>query len=77
MHIDTEGYDWKILSQLDLNRFSPAIILFEHKHLTKSRKKKNQFHFLKANYSIFRLDGDLICFHKELFKKNLIELKKN
>ena len=29
LHIDAEGYDWKILSQLDLECFNPKIILFE------------------------------------------------
>lgn len=33
LHIDTEGWDWKILSQLDLTRWRPAHILFEHIHL--------------------------------------------
>src|SRR5690606_24164700 len=36
LHIDTEGYDWKILSQLNLGRFNPSIILFEYKHLSNS-----------------------------------------
>lgn len=34
LHIDAEGWDWKILSQLDLNRWQPAYIIFEHIHLT-------------------------------------------
>lgn len=31
LHVDTEGYDWKILCQLDLEKYQPAIILYEHK----------------------------------------------
>lgn len=34
LHVDAEGWDWRILSQLDLNRWQPAYILFEHIHLT-------------------------------------------
>ena len=31
--IDTEGYDLEILRQLDLIRFRPDLIVYEHKHL--------------------------------------------
>src|SRR6266446_2198869 len=31
--IDTEGYDLEILRQLDLLRFKPDLIVYEHKHL--------------------------------------------
>jgi FkbM family methyltransferase len=30
IHIDTEGFDYKVLSQIDLRRYKPAVILFEH-----------------------------------------------
>ncbi|MEL6718066.1 MAG: FkbM family methyltransferase [Bacteroidota bacterium] len=33
LHIDAEGYDWKILSQFDLKRYCPKFILFEFHHL--------------------------------------------
>lgn len=60
LHIDTEGYDWKILSQLKLDTITPEIILFEHKHLTKS-EKNNSIKFLKEAYLIFKLKSDFIC----------------
>jgi FkbM family methyltransferase len=31
--IDTEGYDFEIIKQLDFNKFSPSIIIYEHIHL--------------------------------------------
>lgn len=70
LHIDTEGYDWKILSQIDLTRFNPAIILFEHKHLLNSEKKE-AIDFLKSKYSIYRIEEDLICCHKDQINKGL------
>ena len=33
LHIDTEGYDWVVLSQFNLERYRPTVILFEYKHL--------------------------------------------
>jgi FkbM family methyltransferase len=38
LHVDAEGWDWRILSQLDLNRWQPAYILFEHIHLTEQER---------------------------------------
>jgi hypothetical protein len=34
LHVDTEGHDYRILRQLDFARFSPALVIYEHKHLT-------------------------------------------
>jgi FkbM family methyltransferase len=34
VHIDTEGYDFAVLKQLDLSAYSPQIIIYEHKHLS-------------------------------------------
>jgi FkbM family methyltransferase len=36
--IDTEGYDLEILRQIDLDRFRPELIIFEHKHLAEKER---------------------------------------
>ena len=33
VHVDTEGYDRHVLDQVDLERWAPAVVLFEHLHL--------------------------------------------
>jgi FkbM family methyltransferase len=33
LHIDTEGYDYHVLRQIDFKRISPKLILYEHIHL--------------------------------------------
>ena len=33
IQIDTEGYDYEIIRQIDLDRYRPSFILFEHYHL--------------------------------------------
>ncbi len=77
LHIDTEGYDFKILSQLDLNKYSPTIILFEHKHLNVA-EKKDAVNFLKEKYDIFGLGGDFLCVKKNtLSQKDAGKLKRN
>jgi len=62
LHIDTEGYDWKILRQLDLRMFRPKVILFEHKHLQETERLA-ALAFLRPSYRITDLDvsGDYLC----------------
>lgn len=73
LHIDTEGYDWKILSQLDLNTYKPTIILFEHKHLKKNEKNE-AVSFLNWQYQIFRFNGDFLCLRKKTLKQKDFEI---
>jgi len=40
LHIDTEGYDYKVLSTLDFSVTRPLILFIEHKHLGDSEKKE-------------------------------------
>jgi FkbM family methyltransferase len=37
LHIDTEGYDYEILKQIDLDRWRPHLIIYEHHHLGPAR----------------------------------------
>jgi Methyltransferase FkbM domain len=46
-HIDTEGYDYRVLRQFDFDRFRPRVVLYEHTHLTKT-ERKNATNLLKA-----------------------------
>jgi FkbM family methyltransferase len=38
-HLDTEGYDFDIIMQIDFHIFNPHVILFEHKHLSPKDSK--------------------------------------
>lgn len=69
LHIDTEGYDWKVLSKLDLSKYKPAVILFEHKHLKRGERKAS-IKFLKKDYYIFALGADSFCLRKDVPKDN-------
>lgn len=74
LHIDTEGYDWKILSQLDFDSYNPKIILFEYKHLSIEELDESRV-YLKTNYHLIPLDGDVICLHKSLMLSKRIKSK--
>lgn len=75
LHIDTEGYDWKILSQLDLKKHEPNVILFEYIHLNKE-EIENAMKFLDSHYWILNLKRDYLCILKRVVsEKELKELK--
>ena len=42
LHIDTEGFDYEVLMQFDFERFRPAVVLYEHKHLNPELRSKAQ-----------------------------------
>ena len=65
LHIDTEGYDWKILQTLDLRRYEPTVILFEHKHLSDDTRKEAR-RFLQDDYKITDLGADYFCIRKSV-----------
>jgi FkbM family methyltransferase len=60
LHIDAEGWDWKILSGLDLCQWRPAFIVFEHLHLT-AEDDAAACAFLKPYYSIEIYGSDWLC----------------
>ena len=50
LQIDTEGHDWSVLSSLSLEKVSPAIIQFEHGHLTRAECRKIAAHLNDFGY---------------------------
>lgn len=73
MHIDTEGSDWQVLSQLDFNTYQPKVILFEHKHLSESEKEASIHYLKRNNYIIHVLGGDYLCLRAENFNIKPVE----
>jgi FkbM family methyltransferase len=69
LHMDTEGYDWKILSQLDLKKYQPAVLFFEHKHLSETELAEAK-QFLEPDFNIFKFESDFLCLRKETLKKS-------
>lgn len=76
LHIDAEGYDWKILSQLNLSIYLPRLILFEHKHLNE-KEKTESISFLENKYLIFQFSGDFLCIERKILRKNDLKILKH
>ena len=65
LHLDTEGYDWKILSQLNLNKYQPYFILFEYNHLS-ATDQQAAHDFLNTNYHLYNAGIDIWAVSKKL-----------
>jgi FkbM family methyltransferase len=65
IHIDTEGYDWKVLQQLDLSRYTPDFILFERHHLSPEAISE-ALAFLSPAYEVFSTDIDALAVNRKL-----------
>ena len=61
LHIDTEGFDYKILSQLDFKRYKPSIILFEHHLLTDDEFEKARRLLRGYGYRLHNYGNDILA----------------
>ncbi len=61
IHIDTEGFDYEVLSQIDLVRYKPTIILYEHKLLGEDQFKRARSLLQSAGYRLFEYGGDTLA----------------
>lgn len=68
LHIDTEGYDWKVLSQLNLEKYKPILILYEQKHLPKSQRVQS-IAFLKKDYVVYDFSSNYLAINKKVLKR--------
>lgn len=69
IQIDAEGYDWKILSQLDLRKNKPEMIIFENKNLKEGEKEEAK-KFLQETYYIFSMRQDYMCIRRDKLKRS-------
>lgn len=74
LHIDVEGYDWEVLSQLNQEKYQPTFILYEGVHLSKKNLEKS-YDFLKKSYLLFKHEGDILGVHKKVEEKHLRGIK--
>lgn len=61
IHIDTEGFDYKVLSQVDIKRYRPSAILFEHHLLSDEEFVKARKLLRGAGYRLFPYGNDTLA----------------
>lgn len=50
LKVDTEGYDYEVLSMLDLAKYQPTIIRFEHLHMSNNQYEALMGRFIAVGY---------------------------
>jgi FkbM family methyltransferase len=74
LHIDTEGYEFEILSSIDFSTIKIDIILFEHKHLSTFELNSIQKKLKKNDFIVKRYNNfDSLAINRNIFSnlKNL------
>lgn len=75
LHIDTEGHDWKILSQLNQETHTPKFILYEANHLSKNELQES-IRFLQNKYVLFEIGIDVLAVLKDQEQLDLAMMRK-
>lgn len=61
LHIDTEGFDYQILVQVDFQKYHPAAILYEHVHLSDETKRLARSLLESAGYGFWVYGKDTLA----------------
>lgn len=64
LHIDTEGFDYKVLAQLDLKRYRPSAILFEHHLLSDDEFVKARELLRGTGYRLLQYGNDTLAIRR-------------
>ena len=61
IHIDTEGFDYTVLRQVDFRKYRPLAVLYEHLHLSPDEKEKAVALLRDAGYSLTEYPHDTLA----------------
>lgn len=65
IHIDTEGYDFEIIRSIEIDKWIPKLVIYEHKHLTRKEKMSAKRILSAYQYNILEINGgDTLCVHE-------------
>ena len=67
LHIDTEGFDYQVLSQVDFKRYKPSVILFEHHLLTDDEFFKARKLLRSNGYRLVQYGNDTLALKRSLW----------
>ncbi len=67
LNIDTEGFDYQVLSQVDFRRYKPSAILFEHNLLTDEEFFKARKLLRRAGYRLIQYGQDILALRRSFW----------
>ena len=62
LQIDVEGYDHELIRALDLERFAPSIVRFEHIHLTREQHEQSIERLVAGGYRVCLEANDTLAY---------------
>jgi FkbM family methyltransferase len=62
LQIDVEGYDHELIRVLDLERFAPSIVRFEHIHLTRDQHEASIERLIEHGYAVCLEEHDTLAY---------------
>ena len=71
IHIDAEGHDYEIIKGVDLNRYRPAVVLYEHKHLGDTRRAACRELLQGHGYLTAEIGYDTLCVRQEVLEADM------
>ena len=67
LHIDTEGFDYKVLSQVDFKRYKPSVILYEHHLLNDDEFGKARQLLRRNGYRVHPHGNDTLAIRRSFW----------
>jgi hypothetical protein len=64
VHIDTEGYDFQVLQQIDFTKYHSAVILYEYFHLDRVDRNRSRALLRAWGYRIVNYELDTLALRK-------------
>jgi FkbM family methyltransferase len=65
LQIDVEGYDAELIRILDLERFRPSIVRFEHEHLSRTQHEESVARLVEHGYLVGLEEHDTLAYRPE------------
>jgi FkbM family methyltransferase len=62
LQIDVEGYDHELVRVLDIERFAPSIVRFEHAHLTPTQHEASVGRLIEHGYRVCLEEDDTLAY---------------
>lgn len=73
LHMDVEGYDWQLIQSINLARWRPAVLIYEHHHLDPLAQAACIAHLQGLGYSLRPERLDTLAVHRASLPLKLIE----
>jgi hypothetical protein len=61
VHVDTEGFDYEVMRMIDLRRYQPLVLLYEHKILSDEDRLAAQDLVRGHGYAAREVGGDTLA----------------